>query len=289
MSIKAVNSLSHYTDWTIGHVHSGALGWNGMITFGAIYFLVPRLWSRERLYSLRMVNWHFWLATTRHRHLRRGDVGVRHHAGPDVARIRRRRASSSTPSPRPSRPCTPTTSSAPVGGVLYLAGGAGHGLQHLDDHPRRISATKRRSLARARPAAGRIGASTWTFLDKHAHHRDATPPCSSLGSLLVVTHRRHRRDRAALLPREHHREGGGDAPLHAARAGRPQHLRPRGLLHLPQPDDPAVPRRGGALRPLQPGGGVDVRPPVPVGLEAHRAGPRPRRRPLLERMACRST
>ncbi|QLC26514.1 cytochrome-c oxidase, cbb3-type subunit I [Parasphingopyxis algicola] len=63
MSIKAVNSLSHYTDWTIGHVHSGALGWNGMITFAAIYFLVPRLWARERLYSLRMVNWHFWLAT----------------------------------------------------------------------------------------------------------------------------------------------------------------------------------------------------------------------------------
>jgi cytochrome c oxidase cbb3-type subunit 1 len=63
MSIKAVNSLSHYTDWTIGHVHSGALGWNGMISFGAIYFLVPRLWNRERLYSLRYVNWHFWLAT----------------------------------------------------------------------------------------------------------------------------------------------------------------------------------------------------------------------------------
>jgi cytochrome c oxidase cbb3-type subunit I len=63
MSIKAVNSLSHYTDWTIGHVHSGALGWNGMITFGALYFLVPRLWGRARLYSLALVSWHFWLAT----------------------------------------------------------------------------------------------------------------------------------------------------------------------------------------------------------------------------------
>ncbi|MFD1104612.1 cytochrome-c oxidase, cbb3-type subunit I [Sphingobium olei] len=63
LSIKAVNSLSHYTEWTIGHVHSGALGWNGMITFAALYYLVPRLWGRERLYSLRMVNWHFWLAT----------------------------------------------------------------------------------------------------------------------------------------------------------------------------------------------------------------------------------
>ncbi|MGQ3099809.1 MAG: cytochrome-c oxidase, cbb3-type subunit I [Sphingopyxis solisilvae] len=63
MSIKWVNSMSHYTDWTIGHVHSGALGWNGMITFACVYYLVPRLWGRPRLYSLRMVNWHFWLAT----------------------------------------------------------------------------------------------------------------------------------------------------------------------------------------------------------------------------------
>ncbi len=63
MSIKAVNSLSHYTEWTVGHVHAGALGWNGMITFAAVYYLTPRLWGRERLYSLRMVNWHFWLAT----------------------------------------------------------------------------------------------------------------------------------------------------------------------------------------------------------------------------------
>ena len=63
LSIKAVNSLSHYTDWTIGHVHAGALGWNGMISFAAVYYLAPRLWNRERLYSIRMVNWHFWLAT----------------------------------------------------------------------------------------------------------------------------------------------------------------------------------------------------------------------------------
>jgi cytochrome c oxidase cbb3-type subunit 1 len=63
MSVKAVNSLSHYTDWTIGHVHAGALGWNGMITFAAVYYLAPKLWNRQRLYSVRMVNWHFWLAT----------------------------------------------------------------------------------------------------------------------------------------------------------------------------------------------------------------------------------
>ncbi len=63
LSIKAVNSLSHYTDWTVGHVHAGALGWNGMLTFGALYYMVPRLWKRQGLYSLSLVNWHFWLAT----------------------------------------------------------------------------------------------------------------------------------------------------------------------------------------------------------------------------------
>jgi cytochrome c oxidase cbb3-type subunit I len=63
MSIKAVNSLSHYTDWTVGHVHSGALGWVGYVSFGAIYCLVPWLWNRERLYSLKLVNWHFWIST----------------------------------------------------------------------------------------------------------------------------------------------------------------------------------------------------------------------------------
>ena len=62
MSIKVVNSLSHYTDWTIGHVHSGALGWVGFVSFGALYCLVPWLWDRK-LYSLKLVNWHFWVAT----------------------------------------------------------------------------------------------------------------------------------------------------------------------------------------------------------------------------------
>jgi len=63
MSIKVVNSLSHYTDWTVGHVHSGALGWVGFVSFGAIYCLVPWLWNRKGLYSLKLVNWHFWVAT----------------------------------------------------------------------------------------------------------------------------------------------------------------------------------------------------------------------------------
>ncbi|MCL5051095.1 MAG: cbb3-type cytochrome c oxidase subunit I, partial [Firmicutes bacterium] len=58
-----VNALSHYTDWTIGHVHSGALGWVAMISIGAIYHLIPILFDRERMYSIKLINMHFWLHT----------------------------------------------------------------------------------------------------------------------------------------------------------------------------------------------------------------------------------
>ncbi len=63
MAVKQVNALSHYTDWTIGHVHSGALGWVAFVSFGTLYFLVPRLWKRDRLYSIRLVSYHYWIAT----------------------------------------------------------------------------------------------------------------------------------------------------------------------------------------------------------------------------------
>jgi cytochrome c oxidase cbb3-type subunit 1 len=62
MAIRTVNSLSHYTDWTIAHVHAGAMGWVALITFGSIYALVPWLWKREGMYSARLVEVHFWFA-----------------------------------------------------------------------------------------------------------------------------------------------------------------------------------------------------------------------------------
>ena len=62
MSAKTVNALSHYTDWTIGHVHSGALGWVAMVAAGALYHMVMKLWNTQ-MYSARLVNLHFWLAT----------------------------------------------------------------------------------------------------------------------------------------------------------------------------------------------------------------------------------
>jgi cytochrome c oxidase cbb3-type subunit I len=62
MSLKDVNALSHYTDWTVGHVHSGALGWVAMIAFGSLYHMIPKLWKTE-IFSVRLINAHFWLAT----------------------------------------------------------------------------------------------------------------------------------------------------------------------------------------------------------------------------------
>lgn len=65
MSIKTVNALSHNTDWTIGHVHSGALGWVAMVSIGALYHLIPIMFGRKAgdMYSIKLINTHFWLAT----------------------------------------------------------------------------------------------------------------------------------------------------------------------------------------------------------------------------------
>ncbi len=61
--IKTVNALSHYTDWTIGHVHAGALGWVAMISIGSLYHLIPKVFGRPQMHSIGLINAHFWLAT----------------------------------------------------------------------------------------------------------------------------------------------------------------------------------------------------------------------------------
>jgi len=63
MSIKTVNALSHYTDWTIGHVHSGALGWVAFISIGSMYYLIPRMFGKTEMWSVRLITTHFWIAT----------------------------------------------------------------------------------------------------------------------------------------------------------------------------------------------------------------------------------
>ena len=62
LATKTLNKIGHFTDWVIGHVHLGALGWNGFMAFGVIYFMVPILW-RTKLWSIKLANWHFWLGT----------------------------------------------------------------------------------------------------------------------------------------------------------------------------------------------------------------------------------
>ena len=63
MAIKTVNALSHYTDWTVGHVHAGALGWVAFISIGSLYYLIPRLYGQTRMHSVPAINLHFWIAT----------------------------------------------------------------------------------------------------------------------------------------------------------------------------------------------------------------------------------
>ena len=63
MSIKTVNALSHYTDWTVGHVHSGALGWVGLVTMGSMYYLIPRLFGQKQMHSIKAIELHFWVST----------------------------------------------------------------------------------------------------------------------------------------------------------------------------------------------------------------------------------
>ena len=142
LAIRPVNALSHYTDWTVGHVHAGALGWVALITFGSIYTLVPALWKRERMYSAALVEVHFWLAIAgtliyvfamwnsgiiqglmwrTYTEDGRARLFVRRFAGGDVPLLHRARLR---------RPAVP----ARRGGRL---------LQHLDDGPRQCRSRRR--------------------------------------------------------------------------------------------------------------------------------------------------
>ncbi len=86
LAIKSVNSLSHYTDWTIAHVHTGALGWNGFLTFSVLYWLFPRLYN-TKLWSTKLANYHFWIALLGMMFYVVPMYVGRHHRGHDVEAI----------------------------------------------------------------------------------------------------------------------------------------------------------------------------------------------------------
>ena len=122
MSIKTVNALSHYTDWTVGHVHAGALGWVGLISMGSLYYLIPRLYGRSEMYSVKADRAALLDGHHRHRAVHRRDVDRRRDAGPDVARRSMPTARSPTPSSRASRPPIPYYVVRVLGGAAYLGG-----------------------------------------------------------------------------------------------------------------------------------------------------------------------
>ena len=283
MSVKAVNSLSHYTDWTIGHVHSGALGWVGFVSFGAIYCLVPWLWNRP-LYSLRLVSWHFWIAT----------IGiVVYITSMWVAGILQGlmwRAYTNLGFLEYSfietvEAMHPFYIIRAIGGALFLARRTDHGLQCVADDLSARTARARHDLG-----PGRVGdclMSTHTSLwQRHMHPGAQLHPAPARHS---HRHRDRRtgRGRAAVLSAQHDRDRAGHAALYAARARRPQHLRARGLLSLPLADDPRAARRGRALRSLLARRREHVRSSVPVGLQAQRPGSGARRRQVFRRLAPR--
>ena len=198
LSIKSVNALSHYTDWIIAHVHGGALGWNGFLTFGMIYWLLPRLFQ-TKLYSKKLAEVHFWLAHLRHRALRRRDLHRRAHAGPDVARVRRDRAPAVPGLHRDHDDsscrctgCAPSAARSTSSGMLIFgcnilmtwqarpAGLRGAGASQA---PPLRARTKPRDAGRARPR--RAGAA-WATLHRRSAGTAAGRACRCTFTVLVV-------------------------------------------------------------------------------------------------------
>jgi hypothetical protein len=281
MSIKTVNALSHYTDWTVGHVHSGALGWVAMISIGSVYYLIPRLYGKTEMYSVQADQRPLLDRDHRHRAVHRLDVDLRCDAGPDVAcdqpgrhadLLLRRVGQGQLPvldDPLHRRRAVP-------GGMLIM----------FYNMMKTIAGQKAYDAPVLRPPAptpdrrnNNMAQSKHEKIERNVSWLIVlTLLTVSVGGLVEIV---------PLFFQHSTPRPTGEWPqaLRSGPSGGARHLRPRRLLQLPLADDPSVPRRDRALRPLLGGRRVRVRPPVPVGLQAHRSGPRPRRWPLLRRMA----
>ena len=294
MSIKSVNAVSHYTDWTIGHVHAGALGWNAFLSFGILYWVVPRLWKTP-LYSTKLATVHFWIAT----------VGlITYQVSMWVAGITQWGMwRAFEPDGRLVYPdfietvirIVPMYWVRLVAAILFFSGVlllVWNILKTIRSAPGRL-----RGGARGARAAAREGPRGAGRRDAGQHLR----PRASTGSQHELRPRHppgpRVADRAVHRPRDAgpvrrlarpgdpdvlrqvERQGDREREaLHAARGRRARHLHPGGLLQLPLADGPAVPLRDGALRRVLEGRRIRLRPPLPVGLEAHGARSPPRRR-----------
>ena len=285
MSIKTVNALSHYTDWTVGHVHSGALGWVGFISMGALYYLIPRLFGRTQMHSVRAIEMHFWIATI-------GIVlyiaamwiagvmqGLMWRAvNPDGTLVY-----SFVESVKATYPFYVVRL---LGGLLYLGGmlimawNVVMTVRSGKAAPAPIPSSPRRTPEEEKQEHGNTHQAF-----RSREHRDQQLP-DDRADPARGGRRRHRRDRAAVLPAQHDAAGGGPQALHGAAARRARHLHPRGLLQLPLADGPAVPRRDAcATASYSMAGEFVYDHPVPVGQQAHRPRPAPRGRQLQRRVA----
>jgi cytochrome c oxidase cbb3-type subunit I/II len=300
LSIKSVNALSHYTDWTIAHVHGGALGWNGFMTFGMIYWLLPRLFQAP-LWSKKLASVHFWIGT----------IGILlyvvsiYFAG--LTQGLMWRAFDETGKLQYPDFVETVVRLIPyywirvVGGSLFLAGMILCGINAFmtwrarpavyavqvhqapplarvyEDPPKPAFAAQQRRWSGRQAGCLRPGLVAPTL-------GAAAPPVHGVGD-----HRGRRRvapGGRADLPRPVQRSVDRlRQALHAARAGRARDLHRGGLLQLPLADDPADLGGDDTLRRVQQTRRVRLRPSLPMGLAAHRSRPGTRRRQAVARLA----
>ena len=252
----------------------------------------PSLWKRERMYSPRLVEVHFWLAIagTLIYVFAMWNSGIIQ--GLMWRTYTRGRARWPIRSSNSLVAMYPYYIARAFGGLLFLLGAIVACLQHLDDGPRRAATAGRRPADRAGPAlaARRRSRPRRSEIMAELFHRKIER--TAIGFVIAIIAAASVGGIVEIAPLFTIHETVEDAPdmraLHAAGAGWPQHLRPRRLLRLPQPDDPHLARRGRALRPVLARRRIQIRPPDAVGLEAHRPGPGPHRRQVLRCLACRA-
>ena len=289
LSIKEVNALGHYTDWIIAHVHGGALGWVGFMTFGMLYWLMPRMFQAP-LWSKKLMDAHFWIAT----------IGLMlyivpiYMAGLTQGLMWRALSQRRSPLRIPGNGdvLMPMYWIAAMGGTLYLSGAcsAASTAEDMGHPPRPVRGDGPRSaglIAELRRAArARVAAEGPPVIDfAHDldvwmqgwwHRRGERQPvrfmvwvvCAVVAAslfeivplFLIQVQHAHNRVRQA---------------LYAAGVAGPRHLHRERLLQLPFADGPPDPGGNQTLRRIQQAGRIGLRPSVPVGLAADRPGPRP--------------
>ena len=286
MSIKSVNAVSHFTDWTIGHVHAGALGWNAFLSFGILYWAVPRLWKTE-LYSKKLATTHFWVST----------VGlILYQVSMWVAGITQWAMwRAFEPDGRLVYPdfietvikIVPMYWVRLMAALLFFSGLLVMVYNLIRTIRSAPAGFAEEPEVNAPPLVKDLSAPGAVTAAEHLRPRALPLPALAPPRLPPDPrgarrphdgpHRARPRRRLARrgdpdVLRQVERQGDREREaLHAARGPRARRLPPRGLLQLPLAARPAVPVRDGALRRVLEGGRVRLRPPLPVGLEADRS------------------